>query len=278
VSKLALAIAALLTVVGCSGPTQSAPSLLAGTIVVGVVDDAPGFADGDHNTAGFDIDLMNWLHYDLHRQVTTTILTSQDRESYLLSRKADLVIATFSITEQRNEDGIDFAGPYLATPEALLVRNDEHLTDNSIRGKSVCTVTTTTGAGVVIHGANMSTHEPTTQDCVELLREHQTDAVFNDAAILYGYEHAYPGLKVIQSGTYGEQQYYGIGLLGGHHADCEKLDAAIAEYLRTQWRQDFLSNFPAAAAAYPGSNPAVGDYESVFKPKDTDSRSLSCQL
>jgi glutamate transport system substrate-binding protein len=269
----------LLSLVGCNSTTPDS-SILKGPIAVGVVDFAPGFAMGSPNPAGFDIDVMNAIGAGLHTPVANTPLTSADRAGKLTNGTATLVIATYSITMQRNQDGIDFAGPYLITPQALLVRTDDTriiANKDSLAGKSVCTVSKTTNAAVDIPNANMTTRKPTIRECIDLLNQHGTDAVFNDTVILYGYTHAYPGkFKVVLSSEFGELQYYGVGMLGKHHADCLKLNSVIKEYLRTQWRHDFADTLPDAAAAYSGG--ANGDFESQFKPKDSDMTTLSCKL
>lgn len=276
-------VGVLVLLAGCAPESNLSPgsSILGQQITVGVLDDAPGFEVGDRNPAGFDIDLMSAIGTELHTPVTSTPLTSADRESLLKSGNVEIVIAAYSITSQRNQQGIDFAGPYMVSPQALLIRaDDKSITDmDSLKGKSVCTVGTTTGSTVIIPGANMSTKEPTTEDCVNLLRKHNTDAVFTDTILLYGYTKANPGaFNVVLSGVFGELQYYGIGLLGHHHADCLKLNAVIRDYLRAQWRQDFQAALPDAVAAYPGSDTSGGDFESRFKPQYSDMLRLSCKL
>jgi glutamate transport system substrate-binding protein len=169
----------------------------------------------------------------------------------------------------------------MTTPQALLVRADgpDIKTADDVRGKNVCTTTSTTGAKVEIPGANMSTKLATTRECVDLLDKRGTDAVFTDTLVLYGYAQANPDkFKVVLSGTFGQLQYYGVGLLKGRNADCLKLNEVIKEYLRTQWRHDFNETLPDAASAHLGSNPSLGDFESQFKPKDTDMKALSCKL
>ncbi|MGH3718956.1 MAG: transporter substrate-binding domain-containing protein [Pseudonocardiaceae bacterium] len=271
-------VGALVLLAGCVSKPD--PSILTGTIIVGVLEDSPGFAVGDLNPAGFDIDLMNAIGAGLRTPVTAKPFTVADRERMLDSRNVTIAIATYSITPSRNQRGIDFAGPYMVSPQALLVRADDTsiTTKDSLLGKSVCTVAAATGADVTIPGANMTPKDPTNRGCVDDLREHKTDAVFTDALILYGYTHANPGkFKVVLSGAFGELQYHGIGLLGNHHADCLRLNEVISDYLRTQWRHDFQAEFPDAVAAYPGSDTSVGDFESQFKPKSSDT-ALSCKL
>jgi glutamate transport system substrate-binding protein len=167
-------LGALVLLAGCA--PESDPSILTGTIIVGVVEDSPGFAVGDFNPAGFDIDLMNAIGAGLHTPVTSKPFTVPDRERMLKSRNVTIAIATYSITPSRNQRGIDFAGPYMVSPQALLIRADDTsiTTKDNLRGKSVCTEAEGTGAGVTIPGANMTTKPPTTKECVDNLRAHNT--------------------------------------------------------------------------------------------------------
>lgn len=278
------AIATLILLTGCaSTPDLSATdsTILRGPIVVGVLSDLPGFAVGNLNPAGFDIDLMNAIGAGLHTPVTSKPFTFTDRANMLHSGNVTLAIATYAITSDRNRAGIDFAGPYMVVPMALLVRvNDTSITTaESLKGKSVCTFIGTTGGDVSIPGANMTTKDLTTQECVDNLNMHNTDAVLTDSLILYGYTHANPGkFKIVLPGVFGELQFLGIGMLGHHHADCLKLNALISDYLRTQWKHDFETEFPDAVAAYSGSVTSNGDFESQFKPKNSDMTTRSCKL
>lgn len=276
-------LVSLVLLAACTGDPTEDPesSILKGTIIVGVLEDAPGFSVGALNPAGFDIDLMNAIGAGLGTTVTSKPFTISDRERMLKSTNVTLVIATYSITTARNQRGIDFAGPYMVNPQAFLIRADDTriTTKDSLIGKSYCTVAEGTGAGVEIPGMIRTALPSTTRDCVNSLLARNTDAVFTDVLILYGYTRANPGkFRVVLPGVFGELQYYGIGLLGHHHEDCLKLNTVIRDYLRTRWRQDFQSELPDAVAAYPGSDTIGGDFESRFKPKDSDQTTLSCKL
>lgn len=115
----------LLVLAGCTSPPPP-PSILTAPLAVGVGDRAPGFSLGDTNPAGFDIDLMNAIGARLHTPVANTPLTSTDRAGKLKSGTATIVIATYSITTQRNQDGIDFAGPYMITPPGAACPRERH--------------------------------------------------------------------------------------------------------------------------------------------------------
>jgi glutamate transport system substrate-binding protein len=290
-TMMVTAVGALLALVGCGSGSQDSPTLLNGPVIVtGVSDDTPGFAVGDLNPAGFDIDLLNAIGAALHEPIQHTPITNADRATELQNQEATIIIDSYSITRARNVyDQVDFAGPYMISTQAVLVRaddarfpDDQHITKDDMAGKTVCTVATTTGVGVNIPGTIMGTPgtiKPTEKACVDALLSHNSDAVFEDTLEFYGFVHAYPGqLRVILPGVFGELQYYGVGLPAHHHADCLKLNQIITTYLRTQWRTDFLAALPSAAAAFPGNDTNGGDFESEFKPTTDDMTRLSCKL
>jgi hypothetical protein len=78
-------------------------------------------------------------------------------------------------------------------------------------------------------------------------------------------------------GTFGTMQYYGIGMLGGRIKECQHLNKIIEEYLRVQWRIDFMAFLPTAVEQTPGTA-TDGDFESRFKPPVTMMTALSCQV
>jgi glutamate transport system substrate-binding protein len=280
--RRATALALVVTLlVSCTTkvPKKEASPLENATIAVGMVNDAPGLSIGTTRLAGFDVDLAAALGRSLHSQMSPTLLTSGDRDGYILLKKATIVVAGYSITPKRNQDGVDFAGPYMVTPQAFMVRKNDNrfLGATSVQGKRVCTVEGTTGEPVELPGS-VPAHATTHQGCVDQVARGNADAVFTDELILLGFTRANRGkFKVVLPGVIGSNQYYGVGLLRGRHADCERINDAITEYLRTQWRHDFQDTLQDAVAAYPGNDPN-GDFESHFKPNESDMRKLSCKL
>ena len=277
-TALALVVALL---VSCTNdvPEKSASPLENATVAVGMVNDAPGLSIGTTRLAGFDVDLTAALGRNLNSQMPPTLLTAGDRDGFILLKKATIVVAAYSITPKRNQDGVDFAGPYMVTPQAFMVRRNDNrfIGATSVQGKRICTVEGTTGEPVELPGS-VPSHAPSHQGCVDLVAHGDADALFTDELILYGFTHANPGkFKVVLPGVIGSLQYYGVGLLRNRHADCERLNAAIKLYLQTQWRRDFQDTLQDAVAAYPGNDPS-GDFESHFKPTDTDMNDLSCKL
>lgn len=272
----AAALILLASIGGCAGPQEPATTLRS-PLVVGIVSDLPGFSLGVPDSAGFDVDLMNAIGTGLGLKTAPLVIKTADRDRVLLETRAIIVVSAYSITPDRNTLGIDFAGPYMKSPQALLVRSAEagsFTTEASVASKNICSTAGTTGAAVSIPAANKSAPQDGLSGCVGLLDHHQTDAVFDDALVLYGYVHAYPGkYQVVLPKVWGEMQYYGVGILGGHHADCERLAKVIDGYLQTQWRTDFQATLPDAAQAVNGAH----DFESEYKPSGTDKVGRACK-
>jgi glutamate transport system substrate-binding protein len=265
----------------CGGSSSPAGSVLSGErVTVGTIADAPGF-DFDVPAAGFDIDVMHAVGAALDKKMVPSPIFYKDRPGQLLDGTLQLVIATYSITQGRNDAGIDFAGPYMVSPQGLLVRktDDTFRSAKDVRGKSVCTAEDTTGGGTDIPGAHMDDQQPTTQGCVDQLAAGNTDAVFSDWLILDGFMHLHPDeYKVVLPNVFGQLQYLGIGLKKGHHADCLKLNGVLTNFLDKQWATDFLTDFPYAIKDYNQQTGQARDYQSVFKPTSSEVQRLSCKL
>ena len=69
---------------------------------------------------------------------------SENREPFLQNGTVDLVVATYSITDERQARSSASAGPYYVTGQELLVRKDDnvdHRARTTLAGKKVCSVT-----------------------------------------------------------------------------------------------------------------------------------------
>ena len=145
------------------------------------------------------------------------------RERLLSRGEADLVVSTYSITDERKQV-VDFAGPYFVAHQDLLVRrNETEITGpETLNGKNLCSVPGTTSAANVtehylgkieLRGADRFS------DCVEALANSEVDAVTTDDVILAGFaaEPQYRGkLKVVGKGF--SDEIYGVGIKKGDTA------------------------------------------------------------
>lgn len=218
------------------------------TLRVGVQSDQPlvAYADGDGELEGFDIDAAAYIAEYLGKDVEWVPITTAEREQVLLDGEADLVIASFSITQERKQR-IDFAGPYAIAHQDLLVRADETAIDSidDIEDRRLCV---TEGSNVderilVEHGVQaVPTSARDATDCLAMLVEGDVDVVATDDRILAGLAWQSDGGAKLVGAVYSEERL-GVGLQPGDTAGCEAVNRAItamhadgtAELLMRQW-------------------------------------------
>jgi len=89
----------------------------AGVVRVATFDAYPpfGFVDAkSHQTIGLDVDYANAVAQKLGVKLELVSTNPANRIPLLISRKADLVLANFTITDERKKE-VDFSIPYFAT-------------------------------------------------------------------------------------------------------------------------------------------------------------------
>jgi glutamate transport system substrate-binding protein len=218
-----------------------------GQIIIGVKADQPGLGNLDASTdtyTGFDILIAQLVAAGLGfstSQIQFTTIASQDRETELENAVVDLVVASYSYTPARAQL-VDFAGPYLTTPEALLVtKTDENIT-------ALASVTPTTRVCSVSDSTMITGIQPqnsiarnTYSECVTALETGQADVIYSDYALLLGYALEYPDtLKLINTNT--STQYYGIGLPLGDTPLQQKINTLLSQAITNgTWRAIFNS-------------------------------------
>jgi glutamate transport system substrate-binding protein len=267
---LLLAAAGALAVAGCGHPAR--PVFPAGStmarlqqgdrITVGVKFDQPGVGFRNPATGrpeGFDIEMAKIVAAALGLsadRISWVQTVSADRETYLVQGKVDIVIASYSITTQRQEE-VGQAGPYYETGQRILVRKDD--TDingpEDLRGATVCSVTDSTSletARTVYHARPVPL--PTYTECVQRLLAGSVAAVTTDDAVLVGYVRKQPDkLKVV--GRPFHQERYGIGYRKGDTAFCGFLaDTIRAAEADGRWQKAFddtLGSYGVAAPVRP---------------------------
>ncbi|MGB0101366.1 MAG: transporter substrate-binding domain-containing protein, partial [Nocardioides sp.] len=123
-----------------------------GTVVVGVKYDQPGLGfkgATDDVPSGFDIEIAKLLVADLgidpeSENVEWKETISDNREPFLQAGEVDLVLASYSITDERREV-VGQTGPYFITGQQLMVKTGSDITSvDDIQGLEVCSVTGST--------------------------------------------------------------------------------------------------------------------------------------
>lgn len=195
-----------------------------GRIVVGIKEDQPGFGMRDAMTgdrSGFDIDLSTWIAAELGfspDQIEFVLVPSQSREQSLQNGDTDMIIGMYTISEERKEL-VDFAGPYMADGQGILVREDNTSIqgEEDLAGHTVCSITGSTPVQYLKENhPDVTTIEfDNMAQCVEALTSGQADAVSTDQTLLIGYTTLAPGeLKVV--GERFTEEGFGIGMAQGN--------------------------------------------------------------
>lgn len=197
-----------------------------GKIVIGVKVDQPGIGfqgATDDMPSGLDPEMGKILAADLGiapEDVEWKETISDNREPFLENGEVDLVIASYSITDERRAV-VGQAGPYYVTGQQLLVRSDSDIDSlDDVKGTEVCSVTGSTSLeNIEAEGAKPRGFD-TYSECVDQVLNGTVDAMTTDGAILLGYAAQNPDqLKVVVE-PFSEERY-GIGYSLDHPEMCE---------------------------------------------------------
>lgn len=234
-------------------------------IKIGIKFDQPGLGlkSGDTYT-GFDVDVATYVADKLGYpadKIQFIESPSAQRETLISTDQVKLVVATYSITDERKEK-VSFAGPYFIAGQDLLVRSDDtSITGkDSLAGKKLCSVTGSTSAEKVkkdVPKVNLQEFG-TYSECVTALASNGVDAVTTDNTILAGFasQEQYKGkLKVV--GQPFSEEKYGIGLKKDDKELCTKVTDAINSMVSDgSWEKAVEKNFgPAGFKPGPGNPP-----------------------
>jgi glutamate transport system substrate-binding protein len=208
-----------------------------GAVKIGVKYDQPGLGFKDAASdipTGFDVEMAKVLAADLgiaEDKVEWVETISDNREPFLQDGTVDLVLASYSITEERRAV-VGQAGPYLVTGQQLLVAADsdiESVTD--VKGEEVCSVTGSTSLETIEAEGAKPVGFDTYSECVEKVLDGTVEAMTTDGTILAGYAAQNEGeLKVV--GEEFSEENIGVGLLAGLPEMCQWIVDTITEALR----------------------------------------------
>ncbi|HJR38161.1 MAG TPA: glutamate ABC transporter substrate-binding protein [Nocardioidaceae bacterium] len=209
----------------------------AGEVTIGVKYDQPGIGylePGADDPSGLDIEMGKIIAAELGiapEDINWEETVSDNREPFLQNGTVDMVIASYSITDERR-GVVGQAGPYYVTGQQLLVREedkDKITGPDDLEGVKVCSVTGSTSIETVTeeYGAQPVPFD-TYSDCVTQLQNGSVDAVTTDGAILLGYAAQAPDELEVVGEPFSEERY-GVGYKKGDTAMCE----FITETLQT---------------------------------------------
>jgi glutamate transport system substrate-binding protein len=196
----------------------------AGTIRVGTKYDQPGFGQANLEGVpeGFDVEIAKIIAGELgisEDGIQWSEATSEVREEVIEQDQVDMVVATYTINDERKER-IAFAGPYYLAGQHIMVLAD----DTEITGpesfeagdKTVCSVRGSTPSENILpyladEGEQLVLFDVYSR-CVEAMKAGDVDAVTTDNVILLGFIAEEPdAYKLVESGTFTDEPY-GIGV------------------------------------------------------------------
>ena len=242
---VATASVVALTACGSGGARDLLADIESGHVVMGTKYDQPNLGERtpDKQFAGLDTDVSRYVVEYIakkHGWATPEIewreTPSAQRETLINNGEVNMITATYSINKGRLK-AVDFAGPYLVTHQALLVREDSGIKGlNDIApGTRLCSVSGSTPAQKVkeaLPSVQLQEYD-TYSSCVEALSQGNVDAMTTDATILNGYAAQNPGkfqvVELEKDGKPFTDEYYGAGLKKDDQEATDAVNKALEE-------------------------------------------------
>ncbi len=203
-----------------------------GNITIGVKYDQPGIGfkgATDDMPTGLDPEVGKILAASLGiapEDITWKMTISDNREPFLQAGEVDLVIASYSITDERRKV-VGQAGPYYVTGQQLLVKKGSDIKSvDDLKGKEVCSVTGSTSLdNVEAKGAKPRGFD-TYSECRDQVLNGSVDSMTTDGAILLGYAAEDPDQLEVVGDPFSEERY-GIGYSKDYPEMCQWINDTL---------------------------------------------------
>lgn len=206
----------------------------AGEITIGVKYDQPGLGFKDASAdvpTGFDVEIAKILAADLGiapEDVVWEETISDNREPYLQQGRVDLVLASYSITDERRQV-VGQTGPYFVTGQQVLVPADSDIESiEDLEGEEVCSASGSTSLANVEAAGAIGVPADTYSQCAEDVVNGTVPAMSTDGSILLGLAAQYDGeLKVV--GEEFSEERIGVGYPQEYPEMCEWINETLTE-------------------------------------------------
>lgn len=180
-------------------------------VVIGVFGDKPpfGYIAEDGSNTGYDIYLGHRIAKDLlgdESKVEFVTLEAANRVEYLKSKKVDIVLANFTVTEERKEQ-VDFANPYMKVALGVVAPEGSAITSiEDLKGKTLLVNKGTTAELYFTENhpdIKLVSYEENTET-FQALVDGRGDALAHDNTLLFAWSYENPGFKIVD-GNIGSQ-------------------------------------------------------------------------
>ncbi len=152
-----------------------------GKIIIGVFSDKSpfGYVDENGEYQGYDVELARQIGEDLGVEVEFVSTEAANRVEYLETNKVDLILANFTVTEERAEK-VDFAEPYMNVALGVVSHKDNVLTSiDGISGRTVIVISGTTAETYLTkHYPDLKLEKYDTYAAAKTAFENNKDAVW----------------------------------------------------------------------------------------------------
>lgn len=144
-----------------------------GKIRIGVFSDkAPfGYVDSEGKNQGFDVYIAKRFAKDLlgdESKVEFVLVDAASRVSYLESNKVDIIMANFTVTDERKQK-VDFANPYMKVALGVVSTKKAPIkSEDELKGKKI----------IVAKGTTAETYMTKNKPDVQLVKYEQYSEIF----------------------------------------------------------------------------------------------------
>lgn len=142
-----------------------------GKVTIGVFSDKKpfGYVDSNGEYQGYDVYFGNRIAKDLGVEVEYVPVEAAARAEYLISAKVDIILANFTVTEERKEK-VDFTLPYMKVALGVVSPDSNPITDiNQLKGKTL----------IVAKGTTAETYFSENYPDITLLKFDQYSEAYN---------------------------------------------------------------------------------------------------
>ena len=139
--------------------------------MIGVFSDKKpfGYVDSNGDYQGYDVCFGNRIAKDLGVEVEYVPVEAASRVEYLVSNKVDIILANFTVTEERKEK-VDFTLPYMKVALGVVSPESQLITDvEQLNGKTL----------IVSKGTTAETYFTENYPDVNLLKFDQYSEAYN---------------------------------------------------------------------------------------------------
>lgn len=229
----------------------------AGSIKIGVKYDQPGLGYKDAASdvpTGFDIEMAKILAGSLGLEgdeISWVETISDNREPFLQDGTVDIVLASYSITDERRQV-VGQTGPYMVTGQQLLVAAGSDIQGiEDVKGQEVCSVTGSTSLENIEAEGAKGVGLDTYSDCAQKVLDGSVPAMTTDGSILAGLAAQNEGELEVVGDTFSEERI-GVGYSKDSPEMCQWINDTLEQANEDgQWADAFESTLGPSGVETP---------------------------